>query len=38
MWTGLKTKVLALLSDIKTWMREQKLKVNGSKTGHADEG
>ena len=27
-----KTKVLALLSDIKTWMTEQKLKLNESKT------
>ena len=27
-----KTKVLALLSDIKTWLREQKLKLNESKT------
>ena len=28
-----KTKVVALLSDIKTWMRERKLKPNESKTG-----
>ena len=31
-----KTKVLALLSDTKTWMGEQKLKLNESKTDYAD--
>ena len=32
-----KTKVVALLSDVKTW-RKLKLKLNESKTDHADKG
>ena len=31
-----KTKIIVFLSDIKTWMRERKLKLNESKTDYAD--